>query len=73
MHYLIRHDERPIAEYRTLVMRHPNLSDGRAIGEVEAGKPLMALEPGHYLLTEERPHDTVRRYLGVVGDHFTIL
>ena len=74
MRYLYDQTEEIKLEHDSIIVRHPILSDGAEAAQGQQGETLQYLEPGSYLITEKiAPGQQRTRYLGVVGDSYTVM
>ncbi len=74
MRYLFDQTEPVELEFDSEIIAHPTLADGRKVAAGRAGEKLGPLAPGHYLIYENTGDYEPRiRYLGVVGDHTTVM
>ncbi len=74
MRYLYDQTEPVTLEYDSVIVRHPVLADGTEAACGRMNETLSPLAPGSYLITEDlAPGKQRTRYLGVVGDSYTVM
>ncbi len=74
MRYLYKASESFFVTHPSVIESHPHLSSIAFRQSYKAGEAVVDLAPGSYLIREQMAPGVVReRYLGIVGDYYTVL